>query len=158
VSANQRVASAREDLTAARQDVGAVARPVLELLAATMRNHLRQVLDVFYEEDNDCTEPYCTTCSLWAGMFHGMDGWRHFRGDPAPAASGSCTTPGMRRSSPGRCPPAWASPRHRVATVLDALDVAAEYKRDRAATCADCEASPAELCGTCDWRLARADE
>jgi hypothetical protein len=43
-------------------------------------------------------------------------------------------------------------------TVLDALDVAADYKRDRAATCPDCEASPAELCGTCEWRLAHADE
>jgi hypothetical protein len=44
------------------------------------------------------------------------------------------------------------------AAVLDALDVAADYKRDRAATCPDCEASPAELCDTCEWRLARADE
>jgi hypothetical protein len=43
-------------------------------------------------------------------------------------------------------------------TVLDALDVAADYKRARAATCPDCEASPAGLCGTCEWRLARADE
>lgn len=40
------------------------------------------------------------------------------------------------------------------ATVLDALDVAADAKRDRAANCPDCDASPAELCGTCEWRLA----
>jgi hypothetical protein len=45
-----------------------------------------------------------------------------------------------------------------LATVLEALDVAAEYKRDRTANCPDCEASPAELCGICEWRLARADE
>jgi hypothetical protein len=45
-----------------------------------------------------------------------------------------------------------------AATVLDALDVAADYKRDRAATCPDCDASPAELCGTCEHRLARAEE
>jgi hypothetical protein len=44
-----------------------------------------------------------------------------------------------------------------VATVLDALDVAADYKRDRAATCPDCDASPADLCGTCEWRLTVAD-
>ena len=44
-----------------------------------------------------------------------------------------------------------------LATVLDALDVATDYKRDRAATCPDCESSLAELCGTCEWRLARAD-
>jgi hypothetical protein len=42
-------------------------------------------------------------------------------------------------------------------TVLDALDVAADYKRDRAACCPDCEASPADLCGTCEWRLHVAD-
>jgi hypothetical protein len=35
------------------------------------------------------------------------------------------------------------------ATVLDALDVAAEHKRDQAANCPDCEASPAQLCSTC---------
>lgn len=44
------------------------------------------------------------------------------------------------------------------ATILDALNVAADHKRDRAANCPDCEVSPAELCGTCEWRLARADE
>jgi hypothetical protein len=42
-------------------------------------------------------------------------------------------------------------------TVLAALDVAADYKRDRAANCPDCETSPAELCGTCEWRLERAE-
>jgi hypothetical protein len=45
-----------------------------------------------------------------------------------------------------------------IRTVFDALDVAADYKRDRAAHCPDCEASPAERCGTCEWRLAMADE
>jgi hypothetical protein len=45
-----------------------------------------------------------------------------------------------------------------LATVLDALEVAADYKRDRAATCPDCEAHPADLCGTCEHRLATADE
>ena len=42
-------------------------------------------------------------------------------------------------------------------TVLDALDVAADTKRDRAANCPDCKASPARLCSTCEWRLARAE-
>jgi hypothetical protein len=45
-----------------------------------------------------------------------------------------------------------------LAIVLDALEVAADYKRDRAAGYPDCEASPAELCCTCEWRLARAEE
>jgi len=60
--------------------------------------------------------------------------------------------------------PAMLTPEDRR-TVLEALDVAAEYKRDRAASCPDCDASPAlavglrpaDLCGTCTWRLAQAD-
>ena len=40
-----------------------------------------------------------------------------------------------------------------VKTLLAALD-AADYKRDRAATCADCTDQP---CTTCQWRLHAAD-
>jgi hypothetical protein len=45
-----------------------------------------------------------------------------------------------------------------LATVLAALDEAAEYKRDRAAACGDCDVHPAGLCSTCSYRLDRADE
>ena len=41
-----------------------------------------------------------------------------------------------------------------VKLLLAALDDAAEYKRDRAATCADCTDQP---CTTCQWRLHAAD-
>ena len=41
-----------------------------------------------------------------------------------------------------------------VRLLLAALDDAAEYKRDRAATCADCGEQP---CTTCQWRLQAAD-
>lgn len=44
------------------------------------------------------------------------------------------------------------------ATALGALDLAAEELRDRAATCPDCDVDPADLCGTCAHRLARAEE
>jgi hypothetical protein len=37
-----------------------------------------------------------------------------------------------------------------VKTLLAALDEAAEYKRDRAATCTECAD---QSCGTCQWRL-----
>jgi len=43
-----------------------------------------------------------------------------------------------------------------VATLLDALEVAADYKRDRAETCPDCDGAPAgspDICGTCESRL-----
>ena len=39
-------------------------------------------------------------------------------------------------------------------TLLAALDEAAEYKRDRAETCADCAD---QSCTTCQWRLQAAD-
>jgi hypothetical protein len=52
---------------------------------------------------------------------------------------------------------AYLSPADRE-TVRSALDDGAEYKRARAATCADCDADPADLCSTCSWRLHLADE
>jgi hypothetical protein len=41
-----------------------------------------------------------------------------------------------------------------VKTLLAALDDAAEYKRDRAGTCADCAG---QSCPTCQWRMQAAD-
>ena len=41
-----------------------------------------------------------------------------------------------------------------VKTLLAALDDAAEYKRDRAETCADCTG---QSCTTCQWRLQAAE-
>ena len=41
-----------------------------------------------------------------------------------------------------------------VKLLLAALDDAAEYKRDRAATCGDCNEQP---CTTCQWRRQAAD-
>jgi hypothetical protein len=51
-------------------------------------------------------------------------------------------------------PGAVTVPAGQVKTLLAALDDAAEYKRDRVATCADCTD---QLCTTCQWRLAAAD-
>lgn len=45
-----------------------------------------------------------------------------------------------------------------LATVLDALHVAADHKRDLAAHCSECEIRPEGLCPTCETRLDRADE
>jgi hypothetical protein len=45
-------------------------------------------------------------------------------------------------------------PAGQAKTLLAALDEAAEYKRDRAAMCADCAD---QSCGTCQWRLQAAE-
>jgi hypothetical protein len=42
-------------------------------------------------------------------------------------------------------------------TVLDALAVAADHKRDLAANCGECEARPEGLCPDCEWRMDAAD-
>ena len=41
-------------------------------------------------------------------------------------------------------------PTGEVKTLLSALDIAADYKRDRAELCADCAD---QSCPTCEWRL-----
>jgi hypothetical protein len=51
-------------------------------------------------------------------------------------------------------PPAVIVSTGQVKTLLAALDEAAEYKRDRAETCADCAD---QSCTTCQWRLQAAD-
>jgi hypothetical protein len=53
---------------------------------------------------------------------------------------------------PGR--PAVIVSADQVKILLTALDEAAEYKRDRAAACADCAD---QSCTTCQWRLRAAD-
>ena len=45
-------------------------------------------------------------------------------------------------------------PAGQVKILLAALDEAADYKRDRAATCTDCGD---QSCATCQWRLKAAD-
>jgi len=36
--------------------------------------------------DDDAAEPYCLTCGQWVHMFHGIEGWRHFRGEGTAAS------------------------------------------------------------------------
>jgi hypothetical protein len=33
------------------------------------------------DDEEDDAEPYCLTCGEWVHMFHGVKGWRHFRGE-----------------------------------------------------------------------------
>ena len=58
----------------------------------------------------------------------------------------------MAPQPPG--PPAVTVSAAQGKTLLAALDEAAEYKRDRAETCADCTD---QSCTTCQWRLQAAD-
>jgi hypothetical protein len=73
----------------------------------------------------------------------------------APAGARLAPTPEPRQASLDQPGPAAASSAEAIAaagmfTILSALDEASDYKRDRAAGCADCAD---QSCGTCQQRL-----
>jgi hypothetical protein len=71
------------------------------------------------------------------------------------APRGYVVVPSSRPAAPHPPgPPAVIVSAAEVKTLLAALDEAAEYKRDRAETCADCAD---QSCTTCQWRLQAAD-
>jgi hypothetical protein len=73
----------------------------------------------------------------------------------APAGGRLVQTPESRQVGPDQAPPAGDNRAEAIAaagmpTILSALDEASDYKRDRAAGCADCAD---QSCGTCQYRL-----
>ena len=54
--------------------------------------------------DGEGIEPYCATCGAWIGIFYGLAGWRHFRGDPAPGGQRELYEAG-HQAAPAFCPP-----------------------------------------------------
>ncbi len=99
------------------------------------------------QEPDDDQEPFCTTCGEWAGMFAGMAGWHHYRGELAPGGQRELFDAGHQAVIGWTVPPGRALSLAGLAVVLDALSVATEYRRYRASLpCAYCDASPAELC------------
>jgi hypothetical protein len=95
--------------------------------------------------DRDGLEPYCATCGEWIGLFRGLEDWQHFRGDGAPGGQRELSDAGHPAEA------AWIIPAGRVlspaglAVLSVALADAIEY-RQPAGACADCDASPVELC------------
>jgi hypothetical protein len=76
-----------------------------------------------------------------------MDGWHHFRGDPAPGGLRELYDAGHEAVIGWTRPPGAALAPAGAAIVLDGLAVAAEYRRYRASlTCEACATHPAELC------------
>jgi hypothetical protein len=96
-------------------------------------------------DDSEDTEPYCATCGTWIGIFHGLDGWRHFRGDPAPGGRRELYDPGHQAV------PAWCVPPGRALSpaqgyvIIQALMDALAYRPGRG-PCADCGRAPAGAC------------
>src|SRR5580700_3532810 len=78
-----------------------------------------------------------------------------YEGTQDAPAGGYVVVPSSRPAAPQPPgPPAVIVSAGELKTLLAALDEAAEYKRDRAETCADCAG---QSCATCQWRLQAAD-
>jgi len=108
--------------------------------------------------DDDGTEPYCTVCGQWAGMFTGLDGWQHFRGDPAPGGTRELYDAGHAVVPAFVAPPARSVSPAQHALLLAALDEAAAMSAKRGgADCSACGWSPAGVCGPHRAGLDRAD-
>ena len=97
--------------------------------------------------DGEGIEPYCATCGAWIGIFHGLTGWRHFRGDPAPGGQRELYEAG-HPAAPAFCvPPGRALCPAQARTAGQALTDAITYRLERAGGgCADCEHGPAGAC------------
>ena len=64
-------------------------------------------------DDDDDREPYCSACGHWVGHFHGLEGWHHFRGDPAPGGQRELYDAGHETI------PAWCVPPGRALAPAD---------------------------------------
>jgi hypothetical protein len=163
VTPDERIRYAQEYLDGARnRPVPTLPPSVMARELAETRRQLGIVLHVLGGLDvggEDGTEPYCTVCRQWAGMFVGIDGWRHFRGDPAPGGVRELYDAGHEPVIAWTAPPGRALSPGDVATVLDALAVAGEYRRYRGSlNCQACAAHPADLCEECGADLDAAEE
>jgi len=165
MSADQRVDRARALLAEHHQPV-AMDRGQLWRLLARFQRATAELADVVGETRSelcvtgagldDGTEPYCTTCGQWAGMFLGMEGWHHFRGDPSPGGRRTLFDAGHQAVIGWRRPPGLALSPAAHAVVGQALADAITC-RDPAGFCPDCETSEAGLCADHAEDLDRTD-
>jgi hypothetical protein len=84
---------------------------------------------------NDATTaPYCEACGAWVGMFAPREGWRHFRGNPAPNGTRSPFDPGHDVELAWCLPPARSVSPAQHEELLAALDDAIAYREHAAST------------------------
>jgi hypothetical protein len=147
---DQRAELARQFLAEVRQrSVEELAPTLLMREVAELRRLLGQVLDVIDEADeaDDGTEPYCTICGQWVGMFHGLDGWHHYLGDPAPGGHRELYDAAHEPVIAWTVPPGRAISPARMTVIRVALADADAYRTAGAdARCEDCMVHPAGCC------------
>ncbi len=135
------VARDLDDEHASRQMALEQAAAKLATIAAAFHAAADQV------DEGEDAEPHCATCGAWIGVFYGLAGWRHFRGDPAPGGQRELYDPG-HEAVPAWCiPPGRALSPAQARTVAQALGDAAACQLDRASGgCADCGNDPDRAC------------
>lgn len=72
-------------------------------------------------DDTDDVEPYCTTCGQWVHMFHGYEGWRHFRGEGTAASPVELYEAGHKAMVAWTSPPGQMLAPADIAVIRDAL-------------------------------------
>ena len=135
------VADALDDEHASRQYALETAAAKLATIAAAFHAADDQLAD------GEGIEPYCATCGAWIGNFHGLAGWRHFRGDPAPGGQRELYEAG-HEAAPAWCtPPGRALSPAQARTLSEALADAITYRQQQAGGgCAGCGQCPAGTC------------
>jgi hypothetical protein len=122
-----------------------------QMLAERVAGRLATIAVAFHAaadraDEGEDAEPYCVTCGEWIGVFYGLAGWRHFRGDPAPGGQRELYDPG-HEAVPAWCvPPGRALSPAQARAVGQALADAVAYRVDRVGRCADCQSNPDRAC------------
>jgi len=94
---------------------------------------------------DDGTEPYCLTCGEWVGLFAGLEGWRHFRGDPGPGGIRALYAADHRPVIGWVVPPGRGLSPAGYGVLGQALADAVSH-RDPSGACLDCEEEYGGLC------------
>jgi hypothetical protein len=87
----------------------------------------------------DGREPYCPACGERASAFHALEGWHHFRGDPAPGGQRTLYAAERDAVTGQTLPPGRGLSPAELGTLRQALADAITY-RDRPGPCRDCRA------------------
>ncbi len=117
---------------------------VLEGLLAALNDR-----DEGADDELDGLEPYCAECGAWCGLFLGLEGWRHFRGDPSPGGVRELYDAGHEAAVAWCEPPGRSLSPADAAVLGQALTDARDYRMKQAAEfCTDCEKHPAGACET----------